>query len=139
MQYNLFSLLALWPLAVLASPAAVRSVPQEQYPAVASRLALSIATINAQPTAASDASENEAAVPTQGPGHAQVNAAMAARMTITFKNSHGDAISTVHVRDPSAPGPVSGNTAPGKMADGSSAVVVFPPGWIGNIAVNDGA
>ncbi|KAM0249002.1 hypothetical protein ACHAQJ_009251 [Trichoderma viride] len=58
-------------------------------------------------------------------------------LTITVINSHGDAISTSHAHDPSAPSAVSGNVGPGTMAAGATAAFAVPTGWIGNVAIND--
>jgi hypothetical protein len=58
-------------------------------------------------------------------------------LTITIINSHGDAISTSHAHAADGPSAVSGDVAPGTMANGATAAFALPTGWSGNVAIND--
>lgn len=65
-------------------------------------------------------------------------AANAGYMTVTVVNQNGGDITTVHVNG-AGPTPVAGNTAPGILGNGQTDSFVLPPGWNGNVAINDAA
>jgi hypothetical protein len=51
--------------------------------------------------------------------------------------ANGHAITTSHASNFGAPSAVSGNVAPGTIANGATAAFAVPTGWAGNVAIND--